>query len=105
MASYTVELSVPKPILIFNNMKLEDWKNYFIQERENATDSTAKFSYNKCIKTLMWAEFCNGTLSYVGNSHNNNGLNVKFTFEFTSFSCMVLFKKHWLKNIEIVTSL
>ena len=103
MASATMELYVPRPVLIFNDMRIEDWKKYFIQKAEDEIDSTAKFSYTKCFKALMWAEFCNGTLSYVGNSCNDHGFTVKFTFQFTSFSCMVLFQKHLAKNIEITT--
>ena len=107
MASYfnkstTVTVPVPRPVIIFNDMGLQDWKKTFIQLRDEATESSDKQSYDKCYKTLLWGEFCNGTLSYVGNSKDKYGLTVKFTFQFTSFSCMVLFQKYRKHHLELV---
>ena len=107
MASYfdkcsTVTVSVPKPVIIFNDMTIQDWKERFIQLKEESTEFAEKQSYDKCLKTLMWGEFCNGKLSYLGNSKDKSGFTVKFTFQFTSFSCMVLFQKYRKHHLELV---
>ena len=101
--SATVSVNIPRPVILYSDMGFQDWKDTFLQLKNQSTKSTEKESYDKCLKTLMWAEFCNGTISYIGNSKDKYGLTVKFTFQFTSFTCMVLFRKYWKHHLDLVS--
>ena len=104
----TLSIPIPKPVIIFNGMKLQDWKEHFIMLKNQTLGSKEKISYSKCIKTLLWAEFCNGSLVYIGNekkAHSYYGTTVKMTFDFPNFSCRNLFWYDLGKNIDIVTDL
>ena len=87
----TMELQVPSPVIIYAGMNLTDWKQYFDEKMRNTCNHSEKFLYTKCYKAMLWAEFCNGTISYVGNSKDNSGnLTVKFTFDFPDNDCRFL---------------
>jgi hypothetical protein len=85
-------------------MKIQDWKEYFTIKRDEATNSDDKKSYERCLKTLMWAEFCNGSLSYVGNFKDDTGMSVKFTFTFPNLQSKQLFDWNLSKNVETIVS-
>ena len=102
----SLSIPIPKPVIIFNGMELHDWKERFLMLKNQTLDSTEKRSYSKCIKTLLWAEFCNGSLVYVGNQknfHSYYGTEIKFTFNFPNASCRMLFWDDLGKNLDIVT--
>ena len=94
-----VEVLVPRPVIIYTGMKLSDWKDCFVQKKEDATTATEKTSYNECLKTLLYAELCNAELVKVGNSRPNGNLAVKFTFKFSDSNCLKVFQR----NSEIIT--
>ena len=99
-----VELQIPKPIIIWPDMNLQKWKQFFIQKMEETTDSSQKTLYNKCIKVLLWAEFCNAILPYVGNAKDDEGnLYVKFAFSFPDSECTFLFQMDLESNLKVVT--
>lgn len=98
----SIAAPVPKPVIIYQAMRMQDWKEYFIAKRNEATDSDYKTSYERCLKILMWAEFCNGTLSYVGNSKESYGMAVKFTFHFPNLQSRQLFDWNLDKNVETI---
>ena len=94
---------IPKPVIIFSGMGLEEWKKCFFQKKCETDDLSEKIAYDKCVKILMWAEFCNGILIKVGNSKNENGMNVKFTFHFPNLECRWHFGNNLEELVDIVT--
>lgn len=94
---------IPKPVIIFANMRIADWKNFFIQEKEKTSDPVIKTSYDRCIKIIMWAEFCDGTLTKVGNYKNENGMNIQFFFSFPTLAVCAHFHRNIQKNLEAIT--
>ena len=99
----TVELQVPSPVIIFAGMNLQNWKQYFDEKMHNTSNHNNKVLYNKCFKAMLWAEFCNATISYVGNSKDSNGnLTVKFIFSFPDNDCRFLFQLEWNEHVKIV---
>lgn len=99
----TIELQIPSPVIIYAGMNLQDWKQYFMEKMHSTCNSNEKTLYNTCIKTMLWAEFCNATLSYVGNSKDRDGnFTVKFTFNFPDNDCRFLFILEWGEHIKII---
>ena len=99
----TIELQVPSPVIIYAGMNLQNWKQYFDEKMRNTSNHNEKILYTKCFKAMLWAEFCNATISYVGNSKDSNGnLTVKFTFYFPDNDCRFLFQLEWNEHVKIV---
>jgi len=98
----SVSNPIPKPVIIYPNMGMEEWKECFTFLRDETTNSDDKISYERCLKTLMWAEFCNGFLSYVGNSKEDGSIAVKFTFTFPNLKSRELFDWNLAKNVETI---
>ena len=99
----TVELQIPSPVIIYAGMNLQNWKQYFDEKMRNTSNNNEKFLYTKCFKAMLWAEFCNATISYVGNSKDSNGnLTVKFIFYFPDNDCRFLFQLEWNEHVKIV---
>ena len=99
----TVELQVPSPVIILAGMNLQNWKQYFVEKMRNTSNHNEKFLYTKCFKAMLWAEFCNATISYVGNSKDSDGnLTVKFIFYFPDNDCRFLFQLEWDEHSRIV---
>ena len=99
----SVELQIPSPVIIFTGMNLQNWKQYFDEKIRNTSNHNEKFLYKKCFKALLWAEFCNATIYYVGNSKDSKGnLSVKFTFSFPDNDCKFLFQLEWGEHVKIV---
>lgn len=94
-----ITLPIPRPVIIFAGMGMSDWKNCFIQKKEETNIIYEEFAYEKCLKALMWAEFCNGSLVRVGSP---SGV-VDFTFEFPTLNCKKLFDLHLYEHLEVVT--
>jgi len=101
-----VELPVPKPVYIVSGMGIPYWKSHFVLKRDEEDSSSAKTLYTRCLKVLLWAEFCNATISYVGNSKDEEGnLKLKFIFRFPDVDCQFLFQMDWLSNLNVVAKL
>lgn len=101
----TVEVLLPitKPIIIESGLGLSGWKDYFNGKISQASFPKEKCHYTKCLKLLMWAEFCNGTLVYIGNAvHMNNQLSVRFRFSFLDEKCKNLFDFYWDDFLDAV---
>ena len=96
-----ITLPVPRPIIIRSTMNFEYWKNCFNKKKLETVIPDEEYSYQKCIKTLMWAEFCNATLVNVGNS---SGF-INLTFEFPNTKCKTLFENHFDTHLATVTLL
>ena len=94
-----ITLSIPRPVIIWAVMKMSDWKNCFIKRKQEAESLEEEYSYEKCLKALEWAEFCNGTLVKAG--HSSGAIN--FTFEFPTPRCKRLFELHLDDHLEVVT--
>jgi len=94
-----ITLSVPSPIIIWANMRMSDWKNCFIEKKRKTETLSEEYAYENCLKALMWAEFCNGSLVKVGNSKGA----INFTFEFPNLKCKNLFEHHLDTHLEVVT--
>ena len=102
----TIELQVPRPVYITSGMEIPFWKDYFSQKKLESDTSVSATLYNRCLKILQWAEFCNATISYVGNAKDeDNNLTVKFTFHFPDADSHFLFQVDWLSNLNIVAKL
>lgn len=95
----TVEVPVPVPVIIYTGMDLRDWKNCFIQKKNEAATTAEKNRYNECLKILLYAELCNAELVKVGISRPQGSLAVKFTFEFNNPDC----QKAFHANAEILS--
>jgi len=99
----TVELLIPNPAIIYTGMQLQDWKKHFIQKKNAASTSTDANLYNRFVKLLLWAEFCNATVCYAGNAKDKDGnLTFKFTFSFPDDDSQLLFQTDWASNIKLV---
>jgi len=99
----TIELQVPSPVIIYAGMNLQDWKQYFDEKMHNTCNPNEKTLYHKCIKAMLWAEFCNATISYVGNSKDSkSNLTVKFIFCFPDNDCRFLFQLEWGELVKVV---
>ena len=94
-----ITLSIPNPVIIRVLMRMSDWKNCFIEKKEKTESLEEEYAYEKCLKALMWAEFCNGTLVKAGNSSGA----INFTFEFPTLECKRLFELHFDGHLEVVT--
>ena len=94
-----VTLSLPRPVIIWAVMRISDWKNCFIERKKEAESLEEEYSYEKCLKALMWAEFCNGTLVKAGNSSGA----INFTFQFPTLECKRLFELRLDDHLEVVT--
>ena len=94
-----ITLSIPHPVIIWSDMKMWDWKNCFIEKKRKATILDEQSAYEKCLKALVWADFCNGSLVKVGNSKGA----INFTFEFPDLKCKNLFDHHLESHLEVVT--
>ena len=101
-SSSIVTVPIPHPIIIFNGMALQDWKNCFIQKKNEAVEVAEKLSYNKCLKILMLAELCNCTHFKVRNSKEIYGLAVKFHFVFPNPDCLKVFSEN-LVSLDVVS--
>lgn len=99
----TIELQVPSLVIIYAGMSLHNWKQYFDEKMRSTSNHNEKFLYTKCFKAMLWAEFCNATISYVGNSKDRDGhLTVRFTFDFPDNDCKFLFLLEWGEHVKIV---
>lgn len=96
-----VNLAIPKPVIIWPNMGIADWKNCFIQQKNEAENFKEECCYAKCFKALMWAEFCNGSLVKVAHAKGS----IEFTFDFPTMLCSILFEKHLAEHLEVVALL
>ena len=102
----TVDLLIPNPAIIYTGMQLQDWKEFFIQKKNAASTSTVANLYNRFIKLLLWAEFCNATVYYAGNSKDTEGnFTFKFTFEFPNNDCQLIFQADLENNLKIAAGL
>jgi len=99
----TVELQIPSPVIIFAGMNIQSWKQCFVEKMHNARNDSEKTLYHKCIKAMLWADFCNATISYVGNSKDSkSNLTVKFIFCFPDNDCRFLFQLEWGELVKVV---
>ena len=94
-----ITLPIPRPMIIWSDMKMEDWKHCFEQKKLRTVIPDEEYSYQKCLKALFWAEFCNGVLVKVGNSKEA----INFTFEFPNLKCKNLFDSHFDTHLAAVT--
>jgi len=94
-----ITLSIPRPVIIWAGMEMLDWKNCFIQKKEETDILDEEYAYEACLKALMWAEFCNGSLVKVGSP---SGV-IELTFEFPTLRCKKLFELHLDEHLEVVT--
>lgn len=95
---------IPSPVIILAGMGISEWKNFFIQKKCKTTDPTEKIAYDRCLKIIMWAEFCDGTLTKIGNQNTENGMNIKFNFNFPTLALRAFFDRNVEKNIEAITN-
>ena len=105
LSSRDVDVTVPTPkhVIIWPRMTQADWKEFFTQQKLEASTPVESLAYERCLKTLMWAEFCNGTLTKVGNSKDENGLSVCFSFQFPNLQCRLHFDCNLDTNVNAVT--
>lgn len=98
-----VAAPIPKPVIIYTGMGIMEWKNFFMQKKCEVSDPDQKIAYDRCLKIIMWAEFCDGTLTKVGNLKNENGMNVQFFFSFPTLAVRAYFDRNVEKNVEAIT--
>lgn len=94
---------IPKPVIIYPGMGIQEWKECFAQKKSEENDPANKIFYDKCLKILMWAEFCDGALTKVGNFKTESGMNIQFYFSFPSLALNAYFHRNVEKNITAAT--
>ena len=105
LSSLDVEVTTPisHPVIIFANTGINEWKEFFIQKKSEASDPSKKIAFDRCLKIIMWAEFCDATLTKVRNSRAENGFNIQFSFSFPTLALRAYFDRNLKKNITAVT--
>ncbi len=97
--STRITLPIPRPMIIWTAMGIADWKRCFNEKKFETVIPDEEYAYQKCLKAVSWAEFCNGILVKAGNSKEA----IDLTFEFPNPKCKDLFDYHFDTHLAAVT--